>query len=244
MLTFTKSMLALSVMAAVGGANAATYTEDTTLTDKIFTEGIVAINGATVTVTGDEIAGKWFKATNYSQDVGSKYSYEQSKLLLGNADTKKITINNSSTGFVAGLEVSGPANDKPEFAGSQIVVTSKDLVMNLHSENDYVYGINAMNASTNRRDENSELVDGAKETVKVVINAENTIINATTGTDIDSKEALQKPLLPSRMEQKCSVQFFLTTPGGAVFFTNIIVKYYYDHIHNLVILWKSCSMAN
>lgn len=93
MLTFTKSMLALSVMAAVGGANAATYTEDTTLTDKIFTEGIVAINGATVTVTGDEIAGKWFKATNYSQDVGSKYSYEQSKLLLGNADTKKITIN-------------------------------------------------------------------------------------------------------------------------------------------------------
>lgn len=187
MLTFTKSMLALSVMAAVGGANAATYTEDTTLTDKIFTEGIVAINGATVTVTGDEIAGKWFKATNYSQDVGSKYSYEQSKLLLGNADTKKITINNSSTGFVAGLEVSGPANDKPEFAGSQIVVTSKDLVMNLHSENDYVYGINAMNASTNRRDENSELVDGAKETVKVVINAENTIINTTTGTDIDSK---------------------------------------------------------
>lgn len=138
-------------------------------------------------VTGDEIAGKWFKATNYSKDVGSKYSYEQSKLLLGNADTKKITINNSSTGFVAGLEVSGPANDKPEFAGSQIVVTSKDLMMNLHSENDYVYGINAMNASTNRRDENSELVDGAKETVKVVINAENTIINATTGTDIDSK---------------------------------------------------------
>ena len=58
------------------------------------------------------------------------------------------------------------------------------------------------------------------------------------------KEALQKPLLPSRMEQKCSVQFFLTTPGGAVFFTNIIVKYYYDHIRNLVILWKSCSMAN
>ena len=60
----------------------------------------------------------------------------------------------------------------------------------------------------------------------------------------DVKEALQKPLLPSRMEQKCSVQFFLTTPGGAVFFTNIIVKYYYDNIRNLVVLWKSCSMAN
>lgn len=91
MLTFTKSMLALSVMAAVAGANAATYTEDTTLTDKIFTEGIMAINGATVTVTGDEIAGKWFKATNYSQDVGSKYSYEQSKLLLGNRRLRSTT---------------------------------------------------------------------------------------------------------------------------------------------------------
>lgn len=188
MLTFTKSMLALSVMAAVGGANAATYTEDTTLTDKIFTEGIMAIDGATVTVTGDEIAGKWFKATNYSEDVGSKYSYEQSKLLLGNADTKKITINNSSKDLVSGLIVSGPGTERPDFAGSQMFVTTKDLVMNLHSENSYAYGINAMNASTNRRDENSELIEGAKETVKLVINAENTIINATTGTDIDPQD--------------------------------------------------------
>ena len=181
-------MLALSVMAAVGGANAATYTEDTTLTDKIFTEGIMAIDGATVTVTGDEIAGKWFKATNHSQDVGSKYSYEQSKLLLGNADTKKITINNSSKDLVSGLIVSGPGTERPDFSGSQMFVTTKDLVMNLHSENSYAYGINAMNASTNRRDENSELIEGAKETVKLVINAENTIINATTGTDIDPQD--------------------------------------------------------
>ncbi len=188
MLTFTKSMLALSVMAAVGGANAATYTVDTTLTDKIFTEGIVAINGATVTVAGDEITGKLFKATNYSTDVDGKYSYEQSKLLLGNADTKKITINNSSKDLVSGLSVSGPGTKRPDFAGSQMFVTTKDLVMNLHSENSYAYGINAMNASTNRRDENSELIEGAKETVKLVINAENTIINATTATDIDPQD--------------------------------------------------------
>ena len=188
MLTFTKSMLALSVMAAVGGVNAATYTENTTLTDKIFTQSVTAIDGATVTVTGDEITGKLFKATNHPSDVGSQYSYEQSKILLGNAETKKITINNSYTGSAAavlsGLSASGPSDDH-DYAGSQIYVTTKDLVMNLHSDNYYVYGINAMNATTNRRDENSELVDGAKETVKVVINAENTIINATTGTDID-----------------------------------------------------------
>lgn len=148
----------------------------------------MAIDGATVTVTGEEMAGKWFKATNYSGDVGSKYSYKQSKLLLGNADTKKITINNSFTGFVSGLEVSGPGTERPNYAGSQMFVTTKDLVMNLHSDNSYVYGINAMNASDNRRNENSEMVEGAKETVKLVINAENTIINATTGTDIDPND--------------------------------------------------------
>lgn len=186
MLAFTKSMLALSVMAAVGGVNAATYTENTTLTDKIFTQSVTAIDGATV--TGDEITGKLFKATNHPSDVGSQYSYEQSKILLGNAETKKITINHSYTGSAAavlsGLAASGPSDDH-DYAGSQIYVTTKDLVMNLHSDNYYVYGISAMNATTNRRDENSELVEGAKETVKVVINAENTIINATTGTDID-----------------------------------------------------------
>ena len=39
------------------------------------------------------------------------------------------------------------------------------------------------------------------------------------------KEALQKPPLPSRMEQNCSVRLFLTTPECAVFFANAIVKY-------------------
>ena len=54
-----------------------------------------------------------------------KYSYKQSKLLLGNADTKKITINNSFTGFVSGLEVSGPGTERPNYAGSQMFVTTK-----------------------------------------------------------------------------------------------------------------------
>ena len=36
---------------------------------------------------------------------------------------------------------------------------------------------------------------------------------------VQTKEALQKPPLPSRMEQKCSVRLFLTTPECAVFFS-------------------------
>lgn len=37
---------------------------------------------------------------------------------------------------------------------------------------------------------------------------------------------------------------FLNDARRCCFFTNIIVKYYYDNIRNLVVLWKSCSMAN
>ena len=46
-----------------------------------------------------------------------------------------------------------------------------------------------------------------------------------TSLQIQAREALQKLPLPSRMEQKCSVRLFLTTPECAVFFANTIVKY-------------------
>ena len=46
------------------------------------------------------------------------------------------------------------------------------------------------------------------------------LLHAIFGRGCDAlslKEALQKPPLPSRMEQKCSVRLFLTTPECAVF---------------------------
>lgn len=85
-------------MAAVGGANAATYTVDTTLTDKIVTEGIVAINGATVTVAGDEITGKLFKATeveingNLYVNAGSAIATRGKALININKDKNADTI--------------------------------------------------------------------------------------------------------------------------------------------------------
>ncbi len=183
MVTFTKSLLAVAVMTTFGVANSATYSTDKELTDKIFTENITAINGATVKVLGEEITAKQFTATNHSDHVSGKYTYNQSKVMLGDADTKKITINNSSKGFVSGLAVNGPGNR--DFAGSQIHVTTKDLEIVLHSEDDYVYGVYAMNASDDRRDDNSSMIEGAKETAKVVINAENTWITASADTAID-----------------------------------------------------------
>lgn len=184
MVTFTKSLLAVAVMTTFGVANSATYSTDQELTDEIFTENITAINGATVKVFGEKITAKQFRATNHPNDIsGTNFKYGQSKVMLGNADTKKITINNSSKGFVSGLAANGPGNGN--YAGSQIHVTTKDLVMDLHSDNDYVYGVYAMNASSDRRDDNSNMIAGAEETAKVVINAENTTINVSAGTVID-----------------------------------------------------------
>ncbi len=37
---------------------------------------------------------------------------------------------------------------------------------------------------------------------------------------------------------------FLNDARRYCFFINTIVKYYYDNVHNLGVLWKSCSMAN
>ena len=46
---------------------------------------------------------------------------------------------------------------------------------------------------------------------------------ATVVYSIDTKEALQKPLFPSRIEQNRSVRFFFTTSKNGVFFAIKIV---------------------
>lgn len=110
MLTFSKSVLAVAVMTTFGAANATTYYENATLTDQTFTSNITAINGATVTVTGNEISAKRFTATNHYNHINNTtYTYNQSKVILGNSATQKITLKNHSTGFVSGLTVNGLA---------------------------------------------------------------------------------------------------------------------------------------
>ena len=58
------------------------------------------------------------------------------------------------------------------------------------------------------------------------------------------KEALQKPLFPSRIEQNRSVRFFFTTSKNGVFFAIKIVKFYCADVCDLVTLLKSCLMVN
>ena len=63
------------------------------------------------------------------------------------------------------------------------------------------------------------------EHANVMVKTVLSLIPEKTSGRTYAKEALQKPPLPSRMEQKCSVRLFLTTPECAVFFANTIVEY-------------------
>ena len=54
---------------------------------------------------------------------------------------------------------------------------------------------------------------------------EERIHTARVFINILTRGSSSKTPVPSRMEQKCSVRLFLTTPECAVFFANAIVKY-------------------
>ena len=185
-MNFMPRLSVLALAAALPGlAQAVTYTTDQTLTQSEFTEGVVVINGADVTVEAENIVGKAFKATNHPDNVDDNVSWTQAKntLVLGNESTKTITIANSAAGYIYGLAVQGPA--AADFAGSTAEVNAENFIVNLHSEDDYVYGLYAMNASSTRRDENGNIVSKDYAPVKLTINAENTFIKVSTGVLVD-----------------------------------------------------------
>ena len=165
-------------------AEAKVYTDDVVVSDTVVTETQYALAGANVSFTAENISGKGFIASNH---VNHSTLTDQSHMTIGNSQTKRVEINNHADGFVSGISAYGRGN-AVGVAGSTVTVNTKDLILDLYSENDYVYGIYAMNASTDRRDENGVPVEGKPETAKIVINAKNTIINATTGVKVDPND--------------------------------------------------------
>ena len=185
---FSKCLIAIAVAGVLPSVSqAVVYDKDsTTLTDSVFSESVTVINGASVTVDAENISGKNFLVTNYSEHVKQNPSWTQaqSKLVLGTDSTENITLTNSTAGFATGIAIQGPGKEK--FAGSTAEVNAKNFTVTAHSENDYAYGIYVMNASTNKRnDENGAILEESLPPVKLTINAENTYVNVTTGVDID-----------------------------------------------------------
>lgn len=149
---FSKCLIAIAVAGVLPSVSqAVTYDNgSTTLTDSEFSEGVMVINGASVTVDAENISGKNFIVTNHSNHVNQNQSWTQaqSKLVLGTDSTENITLTNNTTGFATGIAIQGPGD--ATFAGSTAEVNAKNFTVTAHSENDYVYGIYVMNASSDK----------------------------------------------------------------------------------------------
>lgn len=187
---FSKCLIAIAVAGVLPSVSqAVTYDNgSTTLTDSEFSEGVMVVNGASVTVDAENISGKNFLVTNYSKHVeNTSWTQAQSKLVLGTDSTENITLTNRTSGFATGIAIQGPGDAK--FAGSTAEVNAKNFTVTAHSENDYVYGIYVMNASSDKRDhDDGSVLNENLPPVKLTINAENTYVNATTGVYIDPKD--------------------------------------------------------
>lgn len=190
---FSKCLIAIAVAGVLPSVSqAVTYDNGSpTLTDSEYLEGVMIINGASVTVDAENIKGTKFVVTNHKNNVDDNVSWTQaqSKLVLGTDSTENISLTHNTTAMelATGLAVQGPGN--ANFAGSTAEVNAKNFTVTAHAENYYAYALSVMNASTNKRnDENGAVLDAKLAPVKLTINAENTYLNATAGVEVDPND--------------------------------------------------------
>lgn len=124
---FSRCLIAIAVAGVLPSVSqAVTYDNGSPiLTNSEFSEGVMVVNGASVTVDAENISGKNFLVTNHIDHVkqNSKWTQAQSKLVLGTDSTENITLTNNTTGFATGIAIQGPGN--ANFAGSTAEVNAK-----------------------------------------------------------------------------------------------------------------------
>ncbi|EEO27971.1 autotransporter outer membrane beta-barrel domain-containing protein [Oxalobacter paraformigenes] len=164
--------------------------DDINVSDKNhYLHGIIAAQpGATVTLDGKHISS----SMALDKDFGNDYtlsgvtaagflseqdaSQEGATLNLGGSDTESIRIASSAKGMgkTTGLGAIGIwayNQHKNTGKGGQLIVTAKNLEVNVHSESGDAYGIYAQNSST----------QATKDKATLIVNADNTRINVTSG---------------------------------------------------------------
>lgn len=198
---FKKALLASIVLTAFS-VNAetvtgpVTYSENKTidtsvsvLIDKV-TDGnnrlaLLANNSATVNLTGPSI-NITIAESDYETGttITGVRAAEGAILNLGGKETKDININvkvsggkrpNHDYGHLAvGLNAfnKSAGQNKPHPEGSELIVTSENLFVNVHSEDGPAYGIQAQNGS----------VGADAKKASLIINSKNTVVNVTSGT--------------------------------------------------------------
>ena len=126
--------------------------------------------GSTINVAKDDEKANYVGIIAASQD-----GKNGATLNLGGDKTQSINVNvdvkNSSNAI--GLRAFNATQDETKQTndGGQLVVNSKDLVVNVHTVDGVAYGINAQNGST---------VSKAENVATLTINSENTSINVSS----------------------------------------------------------------
>ena len=135
---------------------------------------LLAKNGATVNLMGPSIEVT-FSASEY--DVATTFvgirATDGATLNLGGDETKNINVSVSENGPVLdsiaiGINAFNNGQSAPE-----LFVSAENLVVNVHSEDGAAYGIQVGNGTVGSPDKKATLV----------INAKNTLINATSGRE-------------------------------------------------------------
>lgn len=153
--------------------------------DRVY--GLFASNGFTATLTGQNInisvqntntigSADWEDNTTKAYGLIAGYSTtdKNSTVLLGDDNTDRITIDVSTRGWAYGIGTFGD-NAHKQYGHPNMKVSGKTLVLNVHSDECYAYGIIAQNGTTDDTDR-----------AHTVINTENTYVTVTADMDPDN----------------------------------------------------------
>ena len=177
--------------------------------------GVSATKGGTVSLNGKEISVSVVSEGAVSRAVGAINGSDNGGIInLGSQATESIKINSKSNKDAYGLLA--VRDSKKTGSANVINVNGKNLTIDVHgAENAYATGIHVQNSTTGATSEEST----------VVINAENTVINVTADTAVDSTYGDNHAIGISAFSQgkieingnlEINAATVLSTRGGAV----------------------------
>lgn len=183
----------------------------TRLNSRVKQDVIANYTGRIISLTADNLN------STKNKQISALYTYSGSAdnkaiTYLGGDATEKISIDVNGHDLVAGIYAAGKEGQQ----GPQVIVTTKDLLINTNSSDYYSYGIYVGNNTT-------EL--NGKEAAKVVINAENTVINSTADVKVDETDKDNHAIAISALSQgqieingnlEVNADTVLSTRGGAI----------------------------
>ena len=173
---FRLSVLSAALVVALPSFAATIEAVDPTNYLYIIKGGTTSIDNSQITVSGADVTLANGTGTVVQKQgvVARSNSSDRAIMNLGNAETQSVQINVDSSASTTVYEVTSGVtanNDSASLPGGLVSITAKQVDINV-SGNDDVYAIYAQNRTTDASDPN--------QIATVEINAENTVINATS----------------------------------------------------------------